>query len=262
MPEIKKNEDLWPLYAALDELGFTENEQRLYVTSLNQGPLSISRLAELLAIPRPNVYKIIEGLVSKGLIDSRARLRYAKNLTVEPPSVVSELLKERRKEQFKVDHAFIDKLPTYMDNFQQGAGPLKVKVMVGQKDFEKIYIQMYEEAQQEILFCGSLRDFDLAFGRDLVMKNVEKRLEKDIKGIALLLPMDRGYYSAAEHKAQRREVRYLEGFEGFATSFHIFSNKVVFYQPKAPMAVLVEDEYIVTMMKSLFTGLWAGASEK
>jgi len=259
MPKQTTTSDIEPIYAALNELGLTENEQRLYVTSLNKGPLSISRLAEQLAISRPNLYKIIDGLAAKGLVDPQSRKRYTKNFSVEPPTVISELLKTKRSSQSKIDHAFIEQLPQYMNNFKQGEGPLKVKVLVGRKDFEKMYIQMYEEAQDDIRFCGSLREFTQAFGKEFVVMNVQKRLERNVKGIALLLPSDRDYYTAEEHRAHQREVRYLDGFGEFLTSFHIFSNKVVFYQPKVPMAVLIEDEYIVAMMKCLYEGLWAKA---
>lgn len=42
--------------------------------------------------------------------------------------------------------------------------------------------------------------------------------------------------------------------------FHIFSNKLVMWQPTVPMAVLIEDEYLVSMMKSVFDGMWERAT--
>lgn len=261
MANLSSVNHLEPMYAALQELGLTENEQRLYTTSLLQGPASITKLAEALGLPRPNLYKIINGLVQKGLVDQRSRLNYAKNFSVEPPHTVSELLKTKRKEQSSIDHAFIEKLPTYMNEFRQGEGPMKIKALVGQKDFEKVYTQMYEEAEHEIRFCGSLREFGAAFGRALIAQNVQKRLKKQVRGKALILSSDRGYFSDEEHRTHQRDVRYLDNFSEFKTSFHVFSNKVVFWQPKVPMAVLVEDENIVAMMSSLYEGLWERATK-
>lgn len=55
--EVKKN-----LYTSLKELGLTESEANLYITSLALGPAMIASLAEHLAMPRPNIYKVIAGL--------------------------------------------------------------------------------------------------------------------------------------------------------------------------------------------------------
>jgi hypothetical protein len=53
-----------------------------------------------------------------------------------------------------------------------------------------------------------------------------------------------------------RETRILQGGAPFATSFQLFANKVLIWQPKAPLAVLIEDEYIVQMLRSIFYLLW------
>jgi hypothetical protein len=42
----------------------------------------------------------------------------------------------------------------------------------------------------------------------------------------------------------------------FVTSFMLYANKVIIWQPKAPLIVLIEDEHIVQMLSSLFDVLW------
>lgn len=256
MAQPTKQEDFIQMYAALSELGLTENEQRLYVASLTHGPTPIATLATLLQLPRPNLYVIISGLVKKGLVEAQTRLRYGKTFTVEPPSKIAELLKEKRERQSKIDFAFFDSLPKYLAEYQQGEGFAKVRTYVGKKEFEKLYAQMYEEAESAIRFFGSFRHFGNAFGKDFITSNVKRRLQKNLKGIALVLPSDRGYYSKEENVRDGREVRYLEGVKDFLPSFHVFANKVVFWQPKVPMALVIEDECIVTMIKNMFEYLW------
>lgn len=259
MPQPSLGLTFDPMYTALRELELTENEQRLYVASIARGPMSISKLAEILGLPRPNLYKIIEGLIQKGLVDRRLRTRYTKTFSVEPPQVISELLKRKRDEQASVDRSFIERLPVYMSTFRQGDAPLKVKVLVGRKDFADLYTQMYEETEYPPRFCGSLRSFVKAFGRDFFDQTVQKRLRKNIVGQALLLPSDQGFFSDEKHRADRREVRYMDQMDEFTPSFHVFSNKIVFWQPIVPMAVLIEDESLVKMMNSLWDGMWKKA---
>lgn len=260
MPQLSTVSTFEPMYASLRELGLTENEQRLYVASIARGPLSISKIAEILGLPRPNLYKIIGGLIEKGLVDPRSRTRYAKTFSVLPPQVISVLIKKKRDEQSSLDRSFIEKLPSYMSAFRQGDAPFKVKVLAGRRDFEDLYDQMYEEADDVIRFCGSLRSFGKAFGHSAIDENVKRRLRKNILGKALVLSSDRKYFSDEKHRADRREVRYLDGFGDFTPAFHVFSNKLVFWQPIVPMAVMIEDAYLVKMMGSLFDGMWERAS--
>ncbi len=256
MAQPSKPEEFDQMYAALSELGLTENERRLYVTSLSHGPTPVATLATLLQLPRPNVYVIISGLVNKGLVDPQSRLRYGKTFAVEPPSKIAELLKEKREAQSKIDFAFFDRLPKYLAEYQQGEGFAKVRTYVGKKEFEKLYASMYDEAETAIRFFGSFRNFGAAFGKQFISANVKTRLHKNLKGIALVLPSDRGYYSKEENLRDGREVRYLDGVKDFLPSFHVFANKVVFWQPKVPMALVIEDEFIVTMIQNMFEFLW------
>lgn len=249
------------MYAALGELGLTENEQRLYVLSLQQGPATITKLSELLGLPRPNLYKIMDGLTKKGLVDPDARNRSTKNFSVLPPQVISERLKVKREEQASVDRSFIERLPTFMSQFRQGDTPLKVKTLVGQKAFIDLYTQMYEEEQEVVRFCGSIQNFVKSFGRSLFETSSRIRQSRKVRGMALLLPSDREHFTPSDHRSVQREVRYLDGYKNFAPMFHIFSNKLVMWQSTVPMAVLIEDEYLVDMMKALFDGMWERATK-
>ena len=55
---------------------------------------------------------------------------------------------------------------------------------------------------------------------------------------------------------QMRETRLIKNMLHFPTSFHLYANKMIIWQPKTPMAMLIEDEYIVAMFKSIFNVLW------
>lgn len=243
------------MYTALRELGLVENEQRLYVVSLQQGPTTVAHLAELLGIPRPNVYKVIDGLMRKGLIDPTLKKPYTKKFSVLSPSVIIELLNRKRSEQSSRDHAFLAVLPSYMGLFQQGASGAKIHTVTGRQEFKRLFQRMYEEANEEISFCGSMTRFHEAFGDEFFTDRVMTRIRKNVRGRALLTPDDRVNYSAEHHEAHKREVRYLENAV-FDTSFHLFSNKVVLWQPHVPMAIVIEDTYLTQMMHDLFRTLW------
>ena len=256
MANLTPADNFASMYAALEELGLTENERRLYVAALANGPDTIASLAKQLGIPRPNLYKVINGLAEKGLVDPATRLKYAKHFIVEPPSKISELLRAKRETQSSIDHAFIEQLPSYIAQFRQGEGPMKIKVLVGQKEFMKVYEQVYQVSSGEVWFIGSITDFAKATVREFIIKNAQWRVERNMPGKALFMPEDRTYFTSKENADHMRDVRYLNGFAPFSTAIHLFNKHVIIWQPKAPMAVLVEDEYVVAMMRSIFMWIW------
>lgn len=256
MSEITGSQNFEPLYAALRELGLTENEQRLYVISIANGPSSISRLAELITIPRPNLYKVISGLEKQGLAKLPEHKRYSRRFSVEPPSVITDLLRKKRESESKIDRSFIERLPVYLSQYQQGEAPMKIKVLTGKEDFIAAFNRMFEETGDELLYFGSITDLAKGIGRDVVSQNSKIRADKKVRARTILLPADQNYLSPQTHIEQLREVRYLTTTPTFVTSFHVFANKVILWQPVGATAVLIEDEYLVQMFKSIFTGFW------
>ena len=77
----------------------------------------------------------------------------------------------------------------------------------------------------------------------------------------MLFPSDDAHMLKGADAQEMREIRLLKGFAPFSSSFQLFANKVIFWQPVAPLAIVIEDEYLVTMMKSIMAGLWDNAKE-
>lgn len=85
---------------------------------------------------------------------------------------------------------------------------------------------------------------------------IEKRIEKKISIKLLMLPSEEGESLVNPAPEDRREYRILHSAMPFNCSFQIFSNKVLLWQPKTPLAVLIEDEYIAEMFRAIFLMLW------
>ena len=135
--ELKQN-----LYDSLKELGLTEGEINLYLNSLSLGPTTMIKLAEHLAIPRPNIYKIISGLEAHGLAKFSERKRYARTFVVEPPTVVLEKLRQKRKTVADLDQTLVGVMPDLLAMYHQGETPTKIKVLEGKEQWHKILFQI------------------------------------------------------------------------------------------------------------------------
>ena len=84
----------------------------------------------------------------------------------------------------------------------------------------------------------------------------EKRKKRGIWIKALILPDETTKKVKELDKEYLRETRILKDMTPFVTSFQLFANKVIIWQPKAPVAILIEDQYVIAMLKSIFDKLW------
>lgn len=244
------------VYSSLKELGLTELEINLYTVSLTLGPSPINKIAESMHVSRPNVYKIIQGLQSHGLVKPSDKAKYSRTFMVEPPTIILEKLRQKKNEISVLDNEFISELPNLLATYHQGETATKIKILRGKEQYLKIFEQSLEEAKGEIQYLGSADDFINFISWESELAWMKKRIKKDILIKILVLPTETSKKLKEKDREEKRETRFLKDVEQFYSSFQIFANKVIIFQPKAPLAVLIEDEYIVSMLKSIFEKLW------
>jgi HTH-type transcriptional regulator, sugar sensing transcriptional regulator len=246
---------------SLKELGLTHHEADLYMVSLALGPTSIVNLAKHLGISRPNVYKVISGLEKHGLAKYSDKNRFNRHFTVESPTLVLEKIREKKETMTELDHEIVSALPGLLTKYHQGEALTKIKVLQGKEQFLKIFNQSLEEEGKEIRYFGAAHEFIGFISWEAEKKWIKRRVKKNIKLKALLLPSQDTETLKSKDEMELRETRILKGAWPFVTSFQLFANKVVIWQPKAPLAVLIEDQYMVEMMKSLFDWAWEKSFE-
>lgn len=247
------------LYKTLKELGLSEYEQKLYAVSLNLGPSPVAKLAEHLGVSRPNIYKVIEGLEKHGLATFSTKSGYSKLFMVDSPSKVTELLRKKRDTYASIDKELTAIVPDLIALYKQGDLPTKIKIIQAQEDLFNAFEQVFEEAQDEIKYLGSSKDLNAFVSYPRLEKQIKKRIKRGVRTKLLVFPDEDAIEFKKRDMEELRETRFLENADPFVTGFYLFANKVIIWQPKAPLAVLIEDEYIVAMLKSIYGILWKSA---
>jgi len=248
------------LYNSLKELGLSELEINLYTVSLSLGPVPIKKIAESMGISRPNVYKVIKNLESHGLVQFSDRAKYTRTFMVESPTTIIDKLRQKKEKISVLDNDFIYQLPDLLAQYHQGETPTKIKVMKGRDQYIKVFNQSLEEAKDEIQYFGSADDFInfISWGNELNW--MRKRIKKGIFMKILVFREQISNDLKGKDVVERRETRFLKEVDHFHSSFMLFSNKVIIFQPKAPLAIFIEDQFIVEMLKGIFNKMW-GISE-
>lgn len=249
--EVKQN-----LYTSLKELGLTESEANLYTTSLTLGPATIASLAEHLNMPRPNVYKVIVGLENHGLAKFSERKKYTRTFVVEPPTVVLEKLRQKRESVTDLDQIMVSAMPDLLALYHQGETPTRIKVFEGKDQWMQILFHILDESKNNIEFFGSADAFIDLISWEREREWIAKRVQKKIHINVLLTPGKDAETLKAEDEQGMRTTKFFKGTMPFITGFMLYANKVIIWQPKAPLVLLIEDEYIIQMLRSIFNVMW------
>lgn len=247
-----------PLRESLVDIGLTANEITLYLTSLSVGPITIAALSQRLGIRRPNLYKIIAQLEARGLARFMATKRQRRTFMVEPPTIVRELLQKKRESIATDEHRLVFAIPALMANYRQGEGSTKIKFFESREEWMNAFFDTLNETDS-IEWFGNYHDWVSFVTPEKEKLWIEKRIEKKVSIKLLMLPSEEGASLVNPAPEDRREYRILNSAMPFNCSFQIFSNKVLLWQPKTPLAVLIEDEYIAQMFHAIFQMLWEKA---
>jgi sugar-specific transcriptional regulator TrmB len=257
-PQNNTGNQFQDIYTSLKELGLTDHEANLYLVSLKLGPSSIVTLAENLQISRPNVYKVIKNLENYGLAKFSDKEKFARNFIVEPPTVLLDKIRDKKRNLAEIDQNLTLNLPELLAIYQQGTSDSKIKIYKDKSTYINIFNQSLEEENKEILFFGSSKDFVQFVSWDVEKKWIEGRVKKGIYIKVLSVPSDFSDRLLENDEKELRKTKVLES-KDFSSSFMLFGNKVVFWQPKAPLAIVIQDQFIYEMMKVIFEKAWEQA---
>mgnify|MGYP003452314286 CR=1 FL=1 len=253
------SEDL--LRQLLRELHLAPLDIELYLTSLRLGPVSIATLAAELKVARPNIYKVIASLETHGLARFSEQKGLRKTFSVEPPTKLTELTEARQRAIAQQQEGLARAMPDLLALYQQGELPTSIKVFEGAAQFERLFFQALDEAGHSFQFFGSAADFIQHISKEKHGRWMESRKRRGIRVQALFLPDPSAKTIESDHDPLR-ETRYLKNARPFSPSFFLFANKLILWQPKAPLALLIQDQYIVAMMQSMFQLLWEQSSPR
>lgn len=253
---LSQNELKEILSTSLAELGLNDQEINLYVVSLKLGPSSIMKLSEVIHVSRPNVYKLIARLELFGLARFSTRRKNSKVFTVESPAVIADLLRHKDEEINRQSRLLTQSMPDLLGLYQQGDLPASLKVFEGISACREAFFRIFDETKDKLFYFGSVKDLFDFVNVDPEESWMKKRIEKKVFIDVLVLPSDEANKLRLKDATQLRETRIIKNASPFTSSFYIYGKKLIFWQPKAPIAILIEDENITSMMMSIFLMLW------
>ena len=243
------------LQSALENIGLHEKQTAVLGVLLESGsPMYVSAIARAAKLNRTTVYDVLKELSAKGLAS-----QVKKEGAVRYQAIAAELLPayvERRREALEESKRQLAEIVPQIKLLRsKGKALPKVQFFEGKEGVMQAYEDTLENNKEKIL--RDITGIDAVFSTfdaGWIEYYLNKRTRLGIRCTDLVPDTAWGRKSADDDKKYIRETKFLPAKFGFGAEVSIYDNKVgIFsYAQENPVAVIIEDDTISDMMKSLF----------
>ncbi len=238
--------------------GLTKDEARAYELLVKRGGLEAGKLGRLIEISsRPLTYKVLEGLISKGLVEKKEEVgKVAKFYATHPLKLKEYTEREREKAEQSITavEGVVDKL---VSEFNLSSGKPGVRFFEGRAGLKAVLndsltaktpIYSYIDVEQ---VERHYQDVNGPYLKEREKRGINKKLLLDDT------PFTRELYVGVEES--HSEVRLIEQKEHpYKVAIQIYDDKVSYLtlKPGKEMAVIIQDAEIAGLQQHLFEELY------
>lgn len=240
----------------LTEAGLSKEQALVYETLLKSGLMPASRISQNTAIKRSLVYKILDQLISTGLVEKRDTIGKITLFFPAHPSKIKELLAIRQEEIKTAEASLGGVLGKLTSDFNLLSGKPNVQFFEGIEGFIKVAedsLTSGEEICQYIdidTVTREVSNIDDMYIKKWHKRNTPKRIiYRESPTLVKEIEFLKSYNAAA---------RSIPTPDTWNTVVQIYDNKVsyVSFKGDKKIGIIVEDPHIYQMHKMLFEQTW------
>ncbi len=241
-------------------LSISDFDFRLYQLLVSKGPSSVVSLSRSLKVERPTIYVALQRLGSHGLL-TQTKPPFSRHVQAEPPSRLLALVEEKKalleQERQKLEKSMPEMLAAFAAKTQQS----DFRLFEGRDQFLLVFEEALREAKDEILYIGDGATFVDYVGLDYEKQWIKKRVQKKIKMRILVFKHALMTRMLEEDKNEMRQTRFMPMADTFDSSYMIYGNKTLIWNPIAERAIVLEDGIVTAMFRQIFEASWRSAKK-
>ncbi len=254
-PKEEKNKTI----TTLEKLGLTENEAVLYEVILGIGSATAQEIVIRSPFTRTMLYHILDKLLERGLI-SLKKDKSKSVYTAEDPEHLYDILAKKEKE-FKEEQIAIRSLvPKLKHSYLLAGKRTSVRTFDGMAEYKKVLEDIIISKPKGVLSYRMLEKKKT--GAQVWNAFDKRRVTKKIDEKVLFFESKKSLRALLKYKYN--DFTHFRGVadtdtDKFEVEFSIYGNKILytnFNDKYEPTAVLIEDENLAQMQKSLFMSVW------
>lgn len=242
----------------LEQIGLSPEEAEIYLTLLNKGSLSASQIGSSTKVKRTYVYKIVEGLMQKGLVTQNKNGR----TTVFAPNSPDHLLTlaNKRKEQAENAH---NQLEAHLGNLRTLYSSVDAKPVVqyfeGVEGIKKVYLDTLK-CKGTIYALVETANVHPEIYEWVTSKYVKKRIDNGIKVKAIVSSGANTNKYIEKNESELRETKTISSTKyPFKHELNIYENKVAILNHNKEselLGIIIENKLIADTFRSWFNLTW------
>lgn len=236
----------------LQQIGYSKNEAKVYLASLEFGLSSAQEIAVRAGLPRTTVYSVLQYLADKGVV-AKTMVKGKTRFVAEPPERLISSLSELHK---KVEAS----MPELQAIYNKKENKPKILFFEGEEAVQKVWDDASLENPEEILEWSADNYFKFdKYAADLghVKKNINLKIKtKRIVGKDVHSDVDQNEKGADD--LLNTAIVPREKFNP-SVEVSIYNNKVAFVNFEEQMSVIIHNKPIADAMRQAYELSWAGA---
>lgn len=234
---------------AIQQLGYTKNEVKVYLATLAMGECTVSEVALKVKMPRSTAQTALDQLHKDGLINFYVRKRY-KYWVAEIPEKLIAMVKEK-------EETLVSSLKNLILHQRGKNGKPTVKVFTGADEIRLIHNIMVA-AKHHISAIIPWESWTALLGREYLNDFIALRVRHFLT-IRVLTPETLETRKLKNNdKKELRQIAFLPSHVKIEDALFIFGDSVaiISLNESQPTGVIIDDPATARMMKIFFEDFW------
>ena len=240
-----------PLIQILRKFGFSSNESKVYLASLESGLASAQDIARRAGVKRTTGYSVLASLVSRGVV-GKTKVRGYTRFLAEPPQHLLTLINE-------IEQGISEALPELTAIYNKSETKPKITFYEGEGAVWNVYLDTLKEKPSVILMWNNQEFFDKFKGTNYISQRVALGI-----GAKRIAPKGSTWDLVNRHKDAKELSETLivpkDLFDPHI-EVNIYNNKVAFLNYAENMSVIIESKPIADAMRQAYHLSWLGAQQ-
>ena len=246
------------LEMALEEIGLSEKEQKVYLELLKIGTGKAGVLAKKTELNRTSVYDVLESLGRKGIISSYRKGAQTYFSASDPKRLLDHLEQEKAEQAARLDKGkkrLEELLPQFVSLQDIAPNRPKVRFYEGEKGMQEAYEDTLT-SREPIMAYANVATMHEALP-DFFPQYYKRRAAKKIF-IRAICPRNASTEERHAHdQEEMREMRFLPTEQmTFSPEVNIYNNKMLIASWKEKMAIIVESKELADLQRLTFELVW------
>jgi len=244
----------------LQDLGLSDIQIKLYLTSLEKGVLSVLELSKITKINRQQIYDQAEKLVEFGLYDI-TRKQGRKYIPASPEKLV-ELSKKKIANLEKISDKLLDITAILNEIKLNKKDKIVTKHYEGLEKIKDAYAQelVYSKNTEVLSLAGLIDEIFEYFPQEFWDKWNREFAKHNSRARMLVQHSEIAMQFAKHDKEYKLETRYLNNFP-LNVNIDVFDNVVLIVSYVDELAIWIESSVVSQSYRILFELLWEQAKK-